>query len=177
MRSRVRCGSRTEVQRGPRNVRSWGYSRLRFRAAGGQHVAKLRHELTVHFAMNHVSLRDFQKCGLPPFGNPHPRSCEYVTIRLRVAVRGSRGAAGLANRRRHRDPCYRCPRSDFSKKIKSAPAPGSASNTRGGKDPMLQLNRDTLVDAYTRMKTIRDFEDRVHTEFAKIGRASCRERV
>ncbi len=31
---------------------------------------------------------------------------------------------------------------------------------------MLQLNRDTLVDAYTRMRTIRDFEDRVHTEFA-----------
>jgi len=31
---------------------------------------------------------------------------------------------------------------------------------------MLQLNRDTLVEAYTRMKTIRDFEDRVHAEFA-----------
>jgi len=31
---------------------------------------------------------------------------------------------------------------------------------------MLQLNRDTLVDAYTRMRTIRDFEDRIHTEFA-----------
>ena len=31
---------------------------------------------------------------------------------------------------------------------------------------MLQLNRDTLVDADTRMRTIRDFEDRVHTEFA-----------
>ncbi len=31
---------------------------------------------------------------------------------------------------------------------------------------MLQLNRDTLVDADTRMHTIRDFEDRVHTEFA-----------
>ncbi len=31
---------------------------------------------------------------------------------------------------------------------------------------MLQLNRDTLLEAYTRMKTIRDFEDRVHTEFA-----------
>ena len=31
---------------------------------------------------------------------------------------------------------------------------------------MLQLNRDTLVEAYTRMRTIRDFEDRVHTEFA-----------
>ena len=31
---------------------------------------------------------------------------------------------------------------------------------------MLRLNRDTLVDADTRMRTIRDFEDRVHTEFA-----------
>ena len=31
---------------------------------------------------------------------------------------------------------------------------------------MLQLNRDTLVEAYTLMRTIRDFEDRVHTEFA-----------
>ncbi len=31
---------------------------------------------------------------------------------------------------------------------------------------MLQLSRDTLLDAYTRMRTIRDFEDRVHTEFA-----------
>jgi pyruvate dehydrogenase E1 component alpha subunit len=31
---------------------------------------------------------------------------------------------------------------------------------------MLQLNRDTLVEAFTRMKTIRDFEDRVHAEFA-----------
>ena len=31
---------------------------------------------------------------------------------------------------------------------------------------MLQLNRDTLVEAFTLMKTIRDFEDRVHTEFA-----------
>ena len=31
---------------------------------------------------------------------------------------------------------------------------------------MLQLNRDTLLDAYTRMRTIRAFEDRVHTEFA-----------
>jgi len=31
---------------------------------------------------------------------------------------------------------------------------------------MLQLNRDTLVEAFTLMKTIRDFEDRVHAEFA-----------
>ncbi|MEE8500751.1 MAG: thiamine pyrophosphate-dependent enzyme, partial [Kiloniellales bacterium] len=31
---------------------------------------------------------------------------------------------------------------------------------------MLQLHRDTLLDAYTRMRTIRDFEDRVHAEFA-----------
>ena len=31
---------------------------------------------------------------------------------------------------------------------------------------MLQLHRDTLVEAFTLMKTIRDFEDRVHTEFA-----------
>ncbi len=31
---------------------------------------------------------------------------------------------------------------------------------------MLQLNRDTLVEAFTLMKTIRDFEDRVHNEFA-----------
>ncbi len=31
---------------------------------------------------------------------------------------------------------------------------------------MLQLNRDTLVEAYTRMRTIRAFEERVHTEFA-----------
>ncbi len=31
---------------------------------------------------------------------------------------------------------------------------------------MLQLNRATLVEAFTLMKTIRDFEDRVHTEFA-----------
>ena len=31
---------------------------------------------------------------------------------------------------------------------------------------MLQLSRDKLVEAYTRMATIREFEDRVHTEFA-----------
>ena len=31
---------------------------------------------------------------------------------------------------------------------------------------MLQLSRDDLVLAYTRMRTIRVFEDRVHTEFA-----------
>jgi pyruvate dehydrogenase E1 component alpha subunit len=31
---------------------------------------------------------------------------------------------------------------------------------------MLQLSRDDLVAAYTRMRTIREFEDRVHEEFA-----------
>ncbi len=31
---------------------------------------------------------------------------------------------------------------------------------------MLQLNRDDLVQAYIRMRTIREFEERVHTEFA-----------
>jgi pyruvate dehydrogenase E1 component alpha subunit len=31
---------------------------------------------------------------------------------------------------------------------------------------MLQLSRDDLIKAYTRMRTIRDFEDRVHDEFA-----------
>lgn len=30
---------------------------------------------------------------------------------------------------------------------------------------MLQLNRDELIQAYTRMKTIRDFEERLHVEF------------
>ncbi len=38
-----RCGSRTEVQRGPRNVRSWGHSGSRFRTAGGLLVAKSGH--------------------------------------------------------------------------------------------------------------------------------------
>jgi len=31
---------------------------------------------------------------------------------------------------------------------------------------MLQLNRQDLTEAYTQMRTIRDFEERVHTEFA-----------
>ena len=31
---------------------------------------------------------------------------------------------------------------------------------------MLQLSRDKLIEAYTRMATIREFEERVHTEFA-----------
>ena len=31
---------------------------------------------------------------------------------------------------------------------------------------MLQLSREDLVAAYTRMRTIREFEDRVHDEFA-----------
>ena len=30
----------------------------------------------------------------------------------------------------------------------------------------MQLNRDELLRAYRHMRTIRDFEDRVHTEFA-----------
>ena len=31
---------------------------------------------------------------------------------------------------------------------------------------MLQLSRDDLIRAYTQMRTIRVFEDRVHDEFA-----------
>ncbi len=39
----VRSGSKPEVQRGPRNVRSWGQSGSRFRAAGGPFIARSRH--------------------------------------------------------------------------------------------------------------------------------------
>nr|MDJ0934532.1 thiamine pyrophosphate-dependent enzyme [Kiloniellales bacterium] len=31
---------------------------------------------------------------------------------------------------------------------------------------MLQIGRDDLIKAYTQMCTIREFEERVHTEFA-----------
>ena len=31
---------------------------------------------------------------------------------------------------------------------------------------MLQLSREELLKCYTRMRTIREFEDRVHEEFA-----------
>ncbi len=38
-----RCGSTTEVQRGLRNVRSWGQSRHRFRAAACLFIARFGH--------------------------------------------------------------------------------------------------------------------------------------
>ncbi len=41
--SNVSYGSQAEVQRKPRNVRSWGSSGSRFRATGGLFVAKKRH--------------------------------------------------------------------------------------------------------------------------------------
>ena len=88
-------GSNPEFSRGHGNVRSWVESGPQFKVTGGLVVIKLGHGLTVHFAINDVSLQNFQKCGLPPFGHPHPRSYEHVTFRLRVAVRGSRGATGL----------------------------------------------------------------------------------
>ncbi len=39
----VAFGSKAEVKRGPRNVRLWGYSRHRFRAAGCLLVARFGH--------------------------------------------------------------------------------------------------------------------------------------